>query len=57
MYGIPQSSMLANNYITKHLATYGYIPTSHTTGLWRQQMRPIYLTLVLDNFGVKYVDQ
>ena len=57
MYGLPHAGMLFNNHLTKHVATYGYIPTAHTPGLWRQQMRPIYFTLVIDNFGVKYVDQ
>ena len=55
MYGIPQASMLANNRLTKYLATYGYIPTAHTTGLWSHQTRPISLALVVDNFVVKYV--
>ena len=57
MYGLPQAIMLTNNHITKYLAIYGYIPTAYTPGLWRQQMRPIYFTLLVDDFGVKYVDQ
>ena len=57
MYGLLQADMLPNNHITKHLATYGYIPTDHTTGLWRQKMRPIHFTLVVEKFEFKYVDQ
>ena len=48
MYGIPQAGMLANNQLTKKLATYGYIPTNHTLRIWRHQTRPIYLTLVVE---------
>ena len=57
MYGLPQSGMLAKNHLTKHLATYGYIITARTPGLWRQKNRPMYFILVVDNFEVKYVDQ
>ena len=57
MYGLPQAGILSNNLLTKHFSTYGYIPTVHTIGLWRQQMHPIYFTIVVDDFGVKYVDQ
>ena len=54
MYGLPQANMLVNNQLTKHLATYGYSPTTHTPGLWQHQAHPIYFTLVVDSFGVKY---
>ena len=57
MYGILQAGMLANNHLTKHFSTYRYIPTAHATDLWRQQIRQNCFTLVVDNFGVKYVDQ
>ena len=57
MYGIPQSGMLSKNHLTKKLATYGYILTNLTPGLWRQKIRPIYSILVVKNFEVKYVDQ
>ena len=53
IYGITQDEMLANNQLTKHLSTYRYIPITHTPGLWRHKKRPISLTLVVDNFGVK----
>ena len=57
MYGLPQSGMLANNHITKHLLTYGYNPIAHTPGLWWNQMLPTYFNLVVDNFRFKYVGQ
>ena len=55
MYGLPQAGMLANNRLTKNLATYRYSPTSHTTFLSRNQICPISFTLVVDKFLVKYV--
>ena len=55
MYGLPQDGMLAKNHLTKHLATYGYIPTDHTPGLWGHQTLPISFTLVVDNFEIKHV--
>ena len=56
MYGLPEAGMLGKNQLTKNLSTYGYSSTAHTPGLWRHQTRPIYFTLVVDYFGVKYVE-
>jgi hypothetical protein len=55
MYGLPQAGILANKLLTKRLALHGYAPTAHTHGLWRHKTRPIAFTLVVDDFGVKYV--
>ena len=57
MYGLPQAGMVSINKLTKHLAIYGYTPTSHNPSLWRHQRLPIHFTLVVDNFGVKYFGQ
>ena len=57
MYGLPEAGMLGKNQLTKNLSTYGYSSTAHTPGLWRHQTRPIYFTLVVDYFGVKYVER
>lgn len=56
MYGLPQAGILANQKLTKHLAQYGYEPTPHTPGLWRHQYRPITFSLVVDDFGIKYIN-
>jgi hypothetical protein len=55
MYGLPQAGILANKLLTKRLALHGYAPTAHTHGLWRHKTWPIAFTLVVDNFGIKYV--
>jgi hypothetical protein len=55
MYGLPHAGILANNRLTKHLATFGYAPTKHTSGLFRHATRPITFSLIVDDFGVKYI--
>ncbi len=55
MYGLPQAGILANQLLTKRLAPHGYEQSRHTLGLWRHKWRPILFSLVVDNFGIKYV--
>jgi hypothetical protein len=57
MYGLPQAGIIANQKLTKHLAKYGYHPTKHTPGLWKHVQRPVTFSLVVDDFGIKYVGQ
>ena len=54
-YGLPQSGRLANKQNTKFLEPERYYEVIHTPGLWRHKTPPIQFTLVVDNFGVKYV--
>ena len=55
MYGLPQAGLLANKLLTERLALTGYKPTKHTPGLWKHTTRPILFSLVVDDFGIKYV--
>ena len=55
MHGLPQSGILANKLLRKRLAPHGYYEMPHTPGLWKHIHRPIQFTLVVDEFGVKYV--
>ena len=55
MYGLPQAGLLANQQLERRLAKHGYFPCTHTPGLWKHKTRPISFTLVVDDFGVKYV--
>jgi hypothetical protein len=57
MYGLPQAGILANELLQRNLAKDGYRPTTHTHGLWTHDTRPISFSLVVDDFGVKYVGQ
>jgi hypothetical protein len=55
MYGLPQAGILTNELLQRNLAKYGYRPTTHKHGLWTHDTRPISFSLVVDDFGVKYV--
>jgi hypothetical protein len=55
MYGLPQAGILANELLQRNLAKDGYRPMQHTHGLWKHDTRPISFSLVVDDFGVKYV--
>jgi hypothetical protein len=55
MYGLPQAGILANDRLQDHLAKHGYTTTANTPGLFHHATRPISFTLVVDDFGVKYV--
>ena len=49
--------MLTNKNLKDKLPPHGYYKVPHTTGLWKHIFHPIQLSLVVDNFGVKYVRQ
>ena len=55
IYGLPQDSKLANTVLKEHLAPYEYFEVAHTPGLWQNITRPIAFSLVVDDFGVKYI--
>ena len=55
MYGLPQSGLLANQLLEKRLNKHGYFQSKLVPGLWAHKTRPIQFTLVVDDFGVKYV--
>ncbi len=55
MYGLPQSRLLANELLKKNLNKHGYWQSKLVPGLWKHNTRLIQFTLVVDNFGVKYV--
>ena len=57
VYGLPQAVKLANDKPKLHLAKFVYEPSPITSGLWRHQTRPLPLSLVVDDFGVKYESQ
>jgi hypothetical protein len=55
MYGLPQAGRLANNLLVTRLAPHGYLPCTHTHGLWRHDTKPITFTLAVDDFRIKYL--
>ena len=55
MPGLKQAGLIANDRLTRHLAKFGYTPSTKTPALWRHSPRNISFSLVVDDFGVKYV--
>ena len=55
IYSLPQARKLANTDLKEHFTLYGYFEVAHTPVLWRHITRPIKFSLVVDDFGVKYV--
>jgi hypothetical protein len=57
VWGLPQAGILANKHLQRKLAPFGYSECVNTPGLWKHDTRPILFTLVVDDFGVKYVNR
>ena len=57
MYGIPQAGILAQRLLEKRLGKAGYHQSEFTPGFWTHEWRPICFTLVVDDFGVRYVGE
>ena len=55
VWGLPQAGILTNKCLRRKLAPFGYHNCVNTPGLWQHETRAISFTLVVDNFGVKYV--
>ena len=55
VWGLPQAGILANKLLRKRLRPHGYYECANTPGLCKHVSRPISFTLVVDDFGVKYV--
>ena len=57
MYGLPQAGILANKLLEERLAKHGYTELPHTPGLFKHETRPVWFTLTVDDFGIKYVGE
>ena len=55
MYVLPQAGKIANDLLQKRLKEYGYYQCQYTPGLYKHVWRPVTFTLVVDDFGVKFV--
>ena len=56
MYDLSQAGILANKLLKEHLKPFGYYKVNHTPGLWRHQTLLFFFTLVVDDFGIHYID-
>ena len=52
-----QAGILANKQLQQKLAPFGYKEHANTLGLWYHKTCPISFTLVVNDFGVKYVNK
>ena len=57
MYGLPQAGIITQDLLTKQLHKAGYYQSKITPGYWQHNWRPISFTLVVDDFGVKYINK
>jgi hypothetical protein len=57
MYGLPQAGIIAQELLDKRLKKHGYFQSKTTPGLWTHEWHLIAFTLVVDNFGIKYVGE
>jgi hypothetical protein len=55
MYGLPQASIIAQQLLEERLQKHGYRQSQMTPDLWKHDTCPISFSLVVNNFGVKYV--
>ena len=56
MYGLPQAGIISHKYLTNHLNKHGFKESKFTPGLWLYKQRNISFVLVVDDFGVKFVN-
>ncbi len=58
MWGLlPQAGILANKCLRRKLAPFGYYESTNTPGLYCHKSKPITFTLVVNNYGVKFVNK
>eukprot|EP00804_Cyclotella_cryptica_P024847 CCRYP_020549-RB/>CCRYP_020549-RB protein AED:0.47 eAED:0.47 QI:0/0/0/1/0/0/2/0/178 len=55
MHGLPQAGLLANELLEKWLDVHRYHQSKLVPGLWNHDWRPIQFTVVVDDFGIKYI--
>ena len=57
MYGLPQTSHIAYDWLKEFLSPHRYELFPNTPGLWFHKHSSLVFSLVVDDFGVKYAEQ
>jgi hypothetical protein len=57
MYGLLQAGIIAQELLEKRLKAHGYNHSKTMPGLWTHKWHPITFSLIVDNFGVKYIGE
>jgi hypothetical protein len=55
MYKLPQVGIIAQELLADQLKLHGYSQSNTTPGLWKHKSCPLVFSLVVNDFGVKYV--
>lgn len=57
MYSLTQAGKIANKLSEKRLKKFGYTQLTVVPDFWKHEWRCVSFTLVVDNFGVKYLGE
>jgi hypothetical protein len=57
MYGLPQAGSLGQDQLEQRLNQEGYYQSQIVPGLWKHKTKPIQFVLVVDDFGIKYINK
>ena len=55
MPGLKQAGKIAHDRLREHFKKYGYAPVQRTPVLWKHNSTKIVFSLVVDDFGIKYI--
>ena len=53
--GLKQAGRIANDRLKSHLAKFGFAPVPRNPALWKHDTKPIWFSLAIDDFSVKYI--
>ena len=57
MYELPEAGVLVNRLLKERLPKHSYSEVDHTPGLFKHENCPVWFTLTVDDFGVKYIEK
>jgi hypothetical protein len=57
VWRLPQAGILANKLLCMRLKPHEYSKCVNTPSLWRHAIRPITFSLMVNDFGIRYVDK
>ena len=57
MYGLPQAGSLGQDQLELHLNKDGYFQSQTVPGFWEHKTKSIQFVLVVDDFGIKYINK
>ncbi len=57
MYSLPQAGIIAQEVLAKKLKDHSYSQSKTTPGLWKHKWHPVWFSLIVNNFGVKYIGE